>query len=102
MSLVDMIVQDTLERNATDGADALIELYYRNYTDATELDASFIAALLVVTQDCQIAQEDFDEAIRDAEKRINERGGIVGSDGKPHKVRTPSAYEDIEEEEANG
>lgn len=67
------------------GIEALVERYYSNYTDATELEPSFVALLVRVCREADVDEEGVERAVRRAEARVD------------RPVRTASVYEDEEE-----
>ena len=68
-----------------DGIEAAIWQYYDDYTDATELDPEFIAALKVVTGDGAYISKPLEQIVDDAEQAVREDGREVftvdGDDG---------------------
>lgn len=71
--------------------------YYENYTDATHIEDSFVDALEAISGESFMQEELVAEAIREAEAQINADGGVEGTDGLLHTVRTESAYEDVDD-----
>jgi len=78
------------------GIKAAVHLYYDDNTDATELEDGFLAALRqLVDFPFTSLVDDLDELIREAEKEINDAGGVMSATtNERHPVKTPSAWED--------
>lgn len=78
------------------GIAAMILAYYENYTDATELETSFIGSLLTLVDELALNVELY-EVIRDAERFINLNGGVQSdTDGEWHPVKTHHVWEEVE------
>lgn len=72
--------------------------YYRNYTDATELEPEVWRAMATLLAEGFVyTTMDVEEIVTRTENDINRMGGVVGSDGKRHKVSTFPDYE-VEED----
>lgn len=75
------------------GIQALVRLYYDNYTDATELEGSYVDHLLAAARESTVDDALVFEAIRACEQELNQAGGVRSdTDGTTHLVRTASAW----------
>lgn len=93
-NFIDGLHEARLVEEYAQGLRAIVELYYREYTDATELEPDLLSALSTVVSfiDSEVVLA---EEIAKAEKSINAGGGIVShSDGTRHKVHTTIPSED--------
>lgn len=78
-----------LDTAAVEGIKALVTLYYDNYTDAERLEDAWIGRLLEITADCDLGQDVVFDAISEAEKAVNDAGGVRSDiDGTTHMVNT--------------
>lgn len=76
-----------------EGLTAFIGLYYDNYSDATMLDVGVVRAIRELVEESGVGI-DVDQLIHDAETAINANGGVEGSEGDKHPVRTPVDIDD--------
>lgn len=76
------------EEDIRSGLVALVKAYYHEYTDATNLEPGFVAALSSVWDwTGQPLDVDLEQVITDAETQINLDGGIASdTDGRRHLV----------------
>lgn len=85
-NFADGIHAQTLEDAFEAGVKAWVELYYRDFTDATEIDGD---TLHHMQRAVELVNNDviFEDVVTEAEESINANGGIRShSDGKLHKV----------------
>lgn len=85
------------DQHIHDGVKAVVKAYYDNNTDATELEPSMIHGLLTVVDHIYTDEFDLQEAVVEAEREINDGGGIVGSEGDRHRVGPTFRIEPEEE-----
>jgi hypothetical protein len=78
------------------GLIAAIIAYYENYTDATELEPSFISAMDTLVEMAGLGVDVY-EVIFEAEQRINASGGIQSETGGRHEVRTAHVWEEVQD-----
>ncbi len=77
------------------GVKAWVHLYYHEYTDATQIEPEALRALLSLYDDWVSYDADALDLIREAEKEINDAGGVMSATtNERHPVKTPSAWEE--------
>lgn len=84
------------------GLIGVVRAYYENYTDATEVEPEVAAVLGAVIEYTALGQTDLytHEIIVEAEKLINESGGIMSdTDGTRHLVKTEWAWTEVSDED---
>lgn len=88
------------EEDFSDALTALVSDYYRNFTDATELESHVVDAMNVLLDaGFNYYTMDAEEIVARAERDINRQGGVLGTNGKRHKVSTFPDYVFDEDED---
>lgn len=81
------------EEDLRDALEEYIWSYYREYADARKLEPKIVKAMDVLIEELSgYGTGQAEELIFKTERTINARGGVVGGDGKRHKVNTLPDY----------
>lgn len=82
------------EEDLKDALGEYIWAYYRNYSDATELEPEIVAAMVTLLGGVSWhgGRTEVEEIIFRTERDINSHGGVRGDDGTNHKVNTLPGY----------